>query len=174
MVKEVFGIFKRKYPQVFRQGTFVTCLPFDTRKSMLDLAQYAKEIDIDYPAFHPVAPVPGTRLYQETKKSGLLKEEDFTKYDWSTPILDSHTGLSRADFAKLNMELNKRYVLYRPHWLIRGLFSPYKHKRGLYRWFFWNTLRMMFLEFRDNILGRKKFEGTTGFMRLRKPKWYNS
>jgi anaerobic magnesium-protoporphyrin IX monomethyl ester cyclase len=174
MVKEVFLIFKRKYPQVFRQGTFVTCLPFDTRKSMLDLAEYAKEIDIDYPAFHPVAPVPGTYLYQEAKSSGLLKEKDFSRYDWSTPILESRSGLSREDFAKLNMELNKRYVLYRPHWLIRGLFSRYKHKRGLYWWFFRNTIRMMWLEIRDNILGRKKFEGITGFMRLRKPKWYDN
>ena len=88
--------------------------------------------------------------------------------------MESRTGLSREDFAKLNMELNKRYVLYRPHWLVRGLFSPYKHKRGLYWWFFWNTIRMMLLEMRDNILGRKKFEGITGFMRLKKPKWYDN
>jgi len=172
MVKEVFLLFKKKYPGVFRQGTFVTCLPFDTRKSMLDLVKYAKEIDIDYPAFHPVAPVPGTYLYQEVNKS-LLVEKDFSKYDWSTPIIKSSAGLSRDDFAKLNMELNKRYVLYRPHWLIRGLFSPYKHKRGLYWWFFKNTIRMMALELRDVFFRRKNFEGVTGFMRLKEPKWYN-
>ncbi len=174
LVKEVFLIFKRKYPQIFRQGTFITSLPFDTRESMLNLVKYAVEIDIDYPAFHPVAPVPGTYLYQEAKKNNLLEEDDLTKYDWSTPIMRSYAGLSRDDFAKLNLELNKRYVLYRPHWLIRGLFSPYKHKRGLYWWFFWNTLKMMFLEVKDVLLGRKKFEGATGFMRLKKPGWYNS
>lgn len=174
LVKEVFLIFKKKYPQVFRQATFITCLPFDTRKSMLSLVKYAVEIDIDYPAFHPVAPVPGTFLYQEAKKSDLLEEKDFSRYDWATPIMRSYKGLSRDDFAKLNMELNKRYVLYRPHWLIRGLFSPYRHKRGLYWWFFRNTLKMMFLEVKDAILGRNKFGGITGFMRLRKPKWYDS
>jgi len=174
LVKEIFLVFKRKYPQVFRQGTFITCLPFDTKESMLNLVKYALEIDIDYPAFHPVAPVPGTHLYQEAKKENLLEEKDFTRYDWSTPVMNSYTGLKREDFARLNMELNKRYVLYRPHWLIRGLFSPYKHKRGLYWWFFRNTLKMMFLEIKDMILGKKKFEGVTGFMRLRKPNWYNS
>lgn len=171
-VKEVFSIFKKKYPNVFRQGTFVTCLPFDTRESMLDLVRYAVELDIDYPAFHPVAPVPGTYLYQEAKKNNLLEEKDFTKYDWSTPIMKSYTNISRSDFAKLNMELNKRYVIYRPYWLIRGLFSPYKHKRGLYWWFFINTLRMIFLEIKDSVLGRKRFESLSGFMRLKKPKWY--
>ncbi|MBL7196698.1 MAG: cobalamin-dependent protein [Candidatus Omnitrophica bacterium] len=174
LVKEVFSIFKRKYPQVFRQGTFVTSLPFDTKESMLNLVRYAVEIDIDYPAFHPVAPVPGTCLYQEAKENNLLEEKDLTRYDWSTPIMRSYSGLSRNDFAKLNMELNKRYVLYRPHWLIRGLFSPYKHKRGLYWWFFRNTLRMMLLEIKDAILCRRRFEGATGFMRLRRPKWYDS
>lgn len=173
LVKEVFLIFKKKYPQVFRQGTFITCLPFDTRESMLDLVKYAVEIDIDYPAFHPVAPVPGTHLYQEAKQDDLLEEKDFRKYDWATPIMHSYTGISREDFARFNMELNKRYVLHRPHWLIRGLFSPYRHKRGLYWWFFINTLRMMFLEIKDTVLGKKNFEGITGFMRLRKPKWYD-
>ncbi len=173
LVKEVFLIFKNKYPQVFRQGTFVTCMPFDTRKSMLDLVKYALEIDIDYPAFHPVAPVPGTYLYQEAKEKNLLEEKDFQKYDWATPIMHSYTGLSGEDFAKLNMELNKRYVLYRPHWLIRGLFSRYRHKRGLYWWFFINTLKMMMLDIKDTILKREGFKGVTGFMRLRKPEWYD-
>lgn len=174
LVKEVFLIFKKKYPQVFRQGTFITCLPFDTRESMLNLVKYAVEIDIDYPAFHPVAPVPGTLLYLEALKDNLLVEKDFKKYDWATPIMRSSNGLSTQEFARLNMELNKRYVLCRPHWLIRGLFSPYKHKRGLYWWFFRNTIKMMFLGFKDTILRRKKFEGITGFMRLRKPEWYDS
>lgn len=174
LVKEVFFIFKKKYPQIFRQGTFITCLPFDTRESMLDLVKYAIEIDIDYPAFHPVAPVPGTYLYQEAKESNLLEEKDFTKYDWSTPIMRSKAGLSIENLAKLNMELNKRYVLYRPHWLIRGLFSHYKHKRRLYWWFFINTLRMFFLEVKDSILEKRKFNAITGFMRLKKPSWYNN
>lgn len=174
LIKEVFSIFKRRYPQVFRQGTFVTCLPFDTRESMLGLVKYAVEIDIDYPAFHPVAPVPGTYLYQEAVKNDALEVKDFKKYDWSTPIMRSDNNVSMDELAALNMELNKRYVLYRPHWLIRGLFSPYKHKRGLYWWFLRNTVKMLFLGIADALMGRKKLEGITGFMRLKKPKWYDT
>ncbi|NLE91474.1 MAG: radical SAM protein [Elusimicrobia bacterium] len=174
MIKEVFAIFKNKYPHVFRQGTFVTCLPFDTKESMLDLVKYAVEIDIDYPAFHPVAPVPGTFLYQEVKAQGRLLEPDFSKYDWATPLMPSETGLSRAELSDLNMELNKRYVLYRPHWLIRGLFSRHKHKRGLYRWFLKNTLKMFFLSLWDALRGKRSVEGFTGFMRLKRPGWYES
>jgi anaerobic magnesium-protoporphyrin IX monomethyl ester cyclase len=174
LVKEVFKIFKDKYPQVFRQGTFVTCLPFDTRESMLDLVKFAVEIDSDYPAFHPAAPVPGTYLYQDAKKNNLLIEKDFKKYDWATPVMRSESGLTIENFARLNLELNKRYVLYRPHWVIRGLFSPYKHKRGLYWWFLRNTVKMILIQVKDALLGRTKMEGVTGFMRLREPDWYES
>jgi anaerobic magnesium-protoporphyrin IX monomethyl ester cyclase len=173
LTKEIFMIFKKKYPQVFRQGTFITCLPFDNRESMLNLVKYAVEIDIDYPAFHPAAPVPGTYLYQETKENGLLQEEDFSKYDWSTPVLNSNTGVSRAEFAKLNIELNKRYVLYRPHWLVRGLFSRHRHKRGLYRWFLATTLKVMLSEIMGVFLGKRRFKGLTGFMHMKKPSWYD-
>lgn len=174
LTKEVFSIFKRKYPQVFRQGTFVTCLPFDTRESMLGLVDFAKKIDMDYPAFHPVAPVPGTMIYNEAKAGNLLEEEDFKRYDWATPLMRSYTGLSRKDFADLNMELNRRYVLCRPFWLVRGLFCRYKHKRGLYWWFFRNTLKVMFLSMVDALSGEKKLEYMTGFKQLRKPRWYDS
>jgi anaerobic magnesium-protoporphyrin IX monomethyl ester cyclase len=173
MVKEVFMIFKKKYPQVFRQGTFVTCLPHDTRQSMLDMVKYAIEIDIDYPAFHPLSPVPGTYLHDEAKKNKQLEVSDYTKYDWATPIMKSDKGLSLAELAELNLELNKRYVLYRPHWLIRGLFSRHRHKRGLYWWFFRNTIKMMFLSLFDFIAHKETTFGLTGFMRLRKPKWYD-
>ena len=152
----------------------MTCQPFDTRESMLNLVKYAQELDIDYPAFHPVAPVPGTYLYQEAKQKDLLEEKDFAKYDWCTPTMRSEAGLSKDELASLNIELNKRYVLCRPHWLVRGLFSRHKHKRGLYWWFFINTLRVMSLQIVDAVFGQKKFGGLTGFMRLRRPEWYES
>jgi len=87
--------------------------------------------------------------------------------------LKSDLGLTKEDLACLNMELNKRYVLYRPHWLIRGLFAPYKHKRRLYRWFFLNTIKMILLEVKDTFVGKGRL-GITGFMRLKKPTWYDS
>ena len=104
----------------------------------------------------------------------LLEVKDFSRYDWATPIMRSDTGLTPEEFAEINVELNKRYVLYRPHWLIRGLFSPYKHKRGLYWWFFRTTIKMIFLQIKDLLMGNKGMEGVTGFMRLRKPDWYDA
>lgn len=173
LTKEVFSIFKEKYPQVFRQGTFVTCLPDDDKDSMNELVKFAVDIDIDYPAFHPLAPVPGTYMYADYKDKGLLNHTDFSKYDWATPVVNSTKGLKTDDLCYLNIELNKKYVLYRPHWLIRGIFSRYKHKRNLYWWFLINTLKMLVLGIRDALFSKNKYEGITGFMRLKKPFWYD-
>ena len=173
LTKQAYAILKKKYPHVFRQGTFLTCLRSDTKKSMLGLVDYAIELGVDYPAFHPVAPVPGTLLYEEAKDKGWLEVDDFKSYDWYTPIMSSAT-LSRSELAGLNVELNKRFIIYRPLWAIRGLFGRGRHRRGLYWWFFKVTLMMLWLEILDFVLHKKKFAGITGFMRLKKPKWYDA
>lgn len=173
MTRQAYNILRKKYPQVFRQGTILTCIRTETRESMLNLVKYAIELGVDYPAFHPVAPVPGTLLYEEAKNKGWLETHDFKSYDWYTPVISSE-HLSRSEMAKLNMELNKRFILYRPHWAIRGLFNRSRHIRGIYWWFFRVTLKMLILNIRDIILRKEKFEGMTAFMRLRKPKWYDT
>lgn len=173
LTKQAYEILRKRYPQVFRQGTFVTCIRTETRESMMDILKYAIELKVDYPAFHPVAPVPGTLLYDEAKERGWLKIHDFKRYDWFTPIMDSET-LSRDELAMLNIEINKRFILYRPQWAVKGLLARGRHRRGLYWWFFRVTLKVMLLEIWDVIRRRKKLEGVTGFMRLRRPKWYDS
>jgi len=173
LTKEAYEIFRKKYPHVFRQGTILTCIKTETKESMHNLLRYAIELKVDYPAFHPVAPVPGTLLYEEAKEKDWLEIPDFKKYDWYTPIMSSEV-LSREELARLNIELNKRFVLYRPHWAIRGLFSRSRHRRRLYWWFFGVTLKMLLLDIRDFFMGRRNFEGITGFMRMKRPIWYDS
>lgn len=173
LIEKAYAILKSKYPHVFRQGTFITCLRADTKESMFELVDYAIKLDVDYPAFHPLAPVPGTILYEEAKTKGWIEVVDFRRYDWYTPIMSSET-LTREELAALNIELNKRFILRRPLWAIRGFFGKGKHRRRLYWWFFRVTLMMLLLEIKDQLLHRTKFEGITGFMHLRKPKWYDS
>lgn len=181
-VKKVFSLLKEKYPQIFRQGTFVCCLPFDTQESILNLIEYAKELDLDYPAFHPVAPVPGTCLYQEMLKKDLIAEKDFAQYDWDTPVLHSLTGLSREDFVAINRKLHRRYIRYRlPKLLKELIFSqkaqkkgPYwgffQQERSLYWWFCKKGIKIIASKIGDIFLKRKPYD--TGFKRLRKPGWY--
>lgn len=170
---KAYAILRKKYPQVFRQGTFVTCLKDETKESMDRILKYAIKLKVDYPAFHPIAPVPGTIMHEEAVKNDELEITDYKDFDWFTPVWSSES-MTREQLAAANLELNKRFVLFRPHWAVRGLFSKHKHTRGLYRWFFYITLKMVFFEIKDILLFRKKYEGLTGFMKMKKPAWYDS
>lgn len=170
--KEAYHLLRRKYPQVFRQGTFVTGIEGETRESMMDLLDYAIELGVDYPAFHPINPVPGTTLYKELTGAGKLEINDFSRCDWFTPLFPSD-ALSTSDIAELNKELNKRFILYRPQWAVKGLLSRSKLRRGLYQWFLYITARMAMREVADLIKGKKSFEGVSGFMKMRRPNWYD-
>ena len=172
MIKQAFGIMK-KYPQVCRQGTLITCLRDDTRESMLELPKYAQELDIDGLVFHPVAPVPGTILYEEAKEKGWLEVKDFKEYDWCTPVWSSQT-LSREELAKLNIEVTKRFYLSDPLATIKKLFSRSVHTRRVYRWFVMNLFFVLCVQIKDRLLKGKKEDLVCGYLRLIKPKWYDS
>jgi len=56
-----FDLLKRKYPEVFRQATFIVGLRNETRESLRRQLDFARRIDADYPAFHPATPFPAPR-----------------------------------------------------------------------------------------------------------------
>ena len=62
-------------------GTFVIGLPNQTEEEIMQFPLYAKELDLSAVAFGIVTPFPGTGLYEELKKDGLIVERDWTKYD---------------------------------------------------------------------------------------------
>jgi anaerobic magnesium-protoporphyrin IX monomethyl ester cyclase len=172
LVKQCYDILRRKYPRVFRQGTFLVGIQDETRESMMDLVDFAIECSMDYPAFHTVTPVPGTALWEEMSRAGTIEVDRYPEYDWYTPIMPS-IHMTREEIAATLKEMQKRYVLCRPHWLIRGLFSPNPLRRGIYLWFVSVTAKMMGADILQSILGKKRFEGVTGLMKLKKPQWYD-
>jgi len=174
VIKEAFAILKNKYPQVCRQGTLITCLHDETRESMLELPKYAQELGIDGLLFHPVAPVPGTLLYEEAKAKGWLEVDDFKEYDWCTPVWSSET-LSRKELAMLNVEVSRKFYLAKPFFVIKKLFSRSTHTRRVYRWFLMSLIPVLLTQLKDKIMGLyKKDNLICGYLRLTKPKWYDS
>jgi anaerobic magnesium-protoporphyrin IX monomethyl ester cyclase len=174
--EDAWKILRIKYPHVFRQGTFVTGIRSETKETMLEQVRYAIKLGIDYPAFHTITPHPGTPLYEKAKKEKWIEVEDFSQFDWYTPVMSSQY-LSRDEIAKLNVELNKIFVLMRPHWAVKGLFSRSKIRRSIYQWFLYVTVKMAFNMMKERLASKKTIEkwgGFSAFMRLQKPKWYDS
>ncbi|MBS3095470.1 cobalamin-dependent protein [Candidatus Woesearchaeota archaeon] len=62
------------------QGYFMLGLPADTRESMQDTINFAKELNLDKVKFAITTPFPGTMLYYEYEKKGLIKLRDWSYY----------------------------------------------------------------------------------------------
>lgn len=167
IIRECMHILKHRYPQVFRQATFIVGIRSETKESILKQVRYAKEIDVDYPAFHPMTPVPGTDTWREAKEKGWLEIEDFRYYDWITPVMSSEY-LSRGEIADLVYLANKKFVSL--PWVIKGLFSPFKVKRNMYIWWLLVVLRI-FVDSLKKFISPFKVKQYTSLV---KPSWYES
>jgi radical SAM superfamily enzyme YgiQ (UPF0313 family) len=92
----------------------------------------AKTLKVDFPAFHPITPVPGTPIFDDALKNGHITYEDFDDFDWLTPVLDSRF-LTRDQIADQLYRMNKELV--NTPWLLKGLLSRVPYKRDMYIWF---------------------------------------
>lgn len=122
---------RRRYPQLFLQTTFIVGLRQDTQASLDRLLAYVEKLDPDYPAFHPITPVPGTALWDEANEKGWLEVKDFSRYDWMTPVMGTD-AMSREELEYKIWEMNKRYM--RPWRILRGVFSRHQYRRRMYLW----------------------------------------
>ncbi len=162
--EKVIDIFKKKYPSVFLQTTFIVGNQQESKESIKSLLNYVKKLKVDFPAFHILTPFPGTPMFKRYKEMGIEMEEDYSKYDLNTPIVATD-HLTREELAWEVYKLFKKVVTFR--WLMRGLFSPYKYKRRMYIWWFKVTMRVLFDAVKEKTLNRR-----TG-IDLVTPKWYN-
>jgi len=163
---EVLSIFKKKYPSVFLQVTFIVGVYDETEQSMREQLEFARKLKPDYPAFHPLTPVPGTQLYNEVVEKGLLEIKDFSKFDWMTPVMPSKY-LSRERIEELIIELNREFINLK--WLIKGLFSPYAYKRRMYIWWFLVLVKVLWSRF----ISKFKWIKLKDITGLVKPDWYD-
>jgi len=164
---ETFAILKKHYPQVFRQATFIVGERDETRESMRRQLEFAKLLDPDYPAFHPLTPFPGTSVYDEAVEKGWLEINDFDYFDLNTPVMRSET-LSRDEIEQEIVELNKGYVSL--SWFLRGVMSGSKYRRNMYIWWLLVMLRITaasLVRFQNPLTG-------TRYTGLIEPAWYRT
>ena len=171
VAKEAFGIMRDKYPEVFRQGTFITGIRSDTAESIRNLLTYAHEIDVDFAAFHPMTPFPGTPLYDEAVRQGWIEETDFAKYDMFCPVMPTET-LSRDEVAHWTTWCQQNFVAKRPLRYLQRMFSSQPIRRRLHWWFFLTIGRVMANQAVRHMQGQEAFEGFAGVNKLWKPAWY--
>ncbi|MDP6932295.1 MAG: radical SAM protein, partial [Myxococcota bacterium] len=65
IAEQAIRIFKEKYPEVFIQATFIVGVKQESDETLKRELAMAKTLDVDFPAFHPITPVPGTPIFDK-------------------------------------------------------------------------------------------------------------
>ena len=126
----------------------------------------------DYPAFHPLTPVPGTLMWREAREKGWLEITDFARHDWMTPVMGTDT-LSREELELVIWEMNKRYL--NPLRIARGIFSRHAYRRRMYVWWLLVTLRALADYLVDRIFPSRSVAGRVAlsdYVGMVRPAWY--
>jgi anaerobic magnesium-protoporphyrin IX monomethyl ester cyclase len=166
-------LLEEKYPTVFRQATFVTGIPNDDEQRLKNLGKYVRTLHLDFAAFHPLMPYPGTELWAQYKDSDLIETTDFSKYDMFQPVMRTH-HISREQVAKMTEKITLQFILRQPHRYLAGMFSRHRIRRRLHWWFLLSMGRVVLLDLWRAILGRQSFSGFAAASKLWEPRWYNS
>ncbi len=170
---EAFHILRDHHPEVFRQATYITGIRSDDAESIRSLLDHAHACDLDFAAFHPCTPFPGTPLYREAREKGWLEEHDFRNYDMFYPVMPTE-HLTREEVARWTTWCQKNFVARKPLRYARRMFSPHPVRRRLHRWFAFSIGHVMARQALDALRGRGAFEGFAGVNKMWKPDWYES
>ncbi len=84
---KAFEIFRKKYPTVFTIGSVIFGVWDETKDSLDKLSKYGYKVGMDYCFFIPLTPNPGTEVYEEARKRGIIEVTDRRAYNFHTPVM---------------------------------------------------------------------------------------
>jgi anaerobic magnesium-protoporphyrin IX monomethyl ester cyclase len=167
VAEEAIRIMKEHYPEVFIQATFIVGVKNESKDTLKLQVELAKRLDVDFPAFHPITPVPGTPIYDEAIRNGHITEDDFDNFDWLSPVLNSDY-LTKDEIAWELYRMNKQFV--NSKWMLKGLFSRVDYKRDMYIWFTLVSAKMALGAIKEKVSPLN----VSHYQQLEKPWWYDS
>lgn len=89
MVRNAVRWAKKYNLEVF--GYFMLALPGETKETMQDTINLARQLDFDYAKFTVMIPLPATEIYDKWKKEGYLKDIKWDDFHFHTQAKDVYT-----------------------------------------------------------------------------------
>ncbi len=99
--------------------SFIIGAPMEKKEDVMKTLKFAIKLDPDYAQFSILTPYPGTSIYEEAKKEGLLLTENYDDYTAGKPVLKNF-HMSPEEILKLLKYCYVRFYL-RPAFLLREL-----------------------------------------------------
>lgn len=103
------------------RGAFMLGSPGETRASMERTIAASKRLGIQFAIFNITTPYPGTDLFEEASRDGLLKHTDWTLYDLSHAVMELPT-VSSGEVEALYTRAYREFYL-RPRYALERLLA---------------------------------------------------
>lgn len=114
-------------------ATFTFGLLGETRETMLQTLDFAKQLDTDSVQFSITTPFPGTKYYYELKERNLLLTEDWDRFDGTSSCVVKFENLTNEEiesFCERASGLWLRNKLKKPQWIFRQLYNLNRGIKG--------------------------------------------
>jgi anaerobic magnesium-protoporphyrin IX monomethyl ester cyclase len=121
-----------KQNKIFSQLTFIIGSQDDSPESIERLRKYADKVNPDLAIYMILTPYPGTEIYGEALKKGLIQDSNWTNYDMIHAIMPTET----LSLEQLHEELYVCYRRFYGSWKrkLAAIFSTNILKRKTYRY----------------------------------------
>lgn len=110
-----------KNNNIIAHTNFILGLPTDSKQSIRNTVNFAKSIDPDMAVFVAFTPFPGTDLYDEIVKLGLLKEKNFENFDFIKPVASTNSLSQKQVQREIILAFARFYA--RPTKLVQSLLN---------------------------------------------------
>jgi anaerobic magnesium-protoporphyrin IX monomethyl ester cyclase len=109
-IEEAFKILKKV--GINTKGFFILGHPKDTPKTIKKTINFALKLSPTYAFFSIFTPYPGLPVYEEYKRKGYLKTEDFSQFNYhSYPVFETE-NLKRETLIKLKRSAEIKFYLH--------------------------------------------------------------
>jgi radical SAM superfamily enzyme YgiQ (UPF0313 family) len=125
-------------------GFFIIGHPWDTKETVKETLEFAKDTDLDYAQFTIATPIPGSRLREFVENDGQLRDLNWTDYDHYTAGSYFEFGEINDEFIKWAKKYTWRGFYLRPRFLVRKLLD-----RNI-----WNNLSNLMVGIREFLMKR--------------------
>lgn len=117
-VQRAVGLAKRA--GLTTEGYFMIGHPDETEATIKETIRFSTSIGLDYAKFTINTPLPGTPLFDEWDRAGVIKTKDWSKYNFHTPPkeLYEHPNLDWKEIDRY-YRLAMRRFYFRPSYVVR-------------------------------------------------------
>ncbi len=131
-VREAVRLMKKN--DIISQGLIIIGTRDDTVDTILHKIKYMKSLKVDFPIFTMFTLFPGSKVYDEAKKEGIIEDFDFDHYNMAHPLMGTEK-MSREELFRWYGECHREYYS-DPLQILIGILSTNRFKRAIWRHMF--------------------------------------